>query len=229
MNEKFSDKVITFNKRLNFNETLPNNIHIMNPFIENSNVLPITEKFYQKYYNDNKSRYLILGINPGRLGAGITGVPFTDTIRLFGKCNIMIHGIHSYEPSSEFIYEMIDAYGGVQKFYSKYYINSVCPLGFTQFNKKGKKVNCNYYDYKELTECVYDFIVESINKQLTFGIKNELCYCLGSGDNYQFLTELNHKEKLFDQIIPLSHPRYVMQYKRKLKQKYIDEYIEKLK
>ncbi len=33
-------------------------------------------------------RYLILGINPGRFGGGITGIPFTDPIRLQNICGI---------------------------------------------------------------------------------------------------------------------------------------------
>lgn len=224
-----ADQIALFNKGLDFNGSLPDSVQIMNPFKENPLILSITEKFYRKYYSDSKPRYLILGINPGRFGAGLTGIPFTDTIRLSAKCGISTTEIHSYEPSSEFIYEMIESYGGVKEFYAKYYINSVCPLGFTRISEKGNEVNCNYYDFKELTEAVYDFILTSIKTQISFGIKNEICYCLGNTDNYNFLAKLNKKEKLFNEIVPLEHPRYVMQYKRKDKQKYINKYIEALK
>jgi hypothetical protein len=44
--------------------------------------MKICSSFYQKYYADNKKRSLIIGINPGRFGAGVTGIPFTDPIRL---------------------------------------------------------------------------------------------------------------------------------------------------
>jgi hypothetical protein len=87
-----------------------------------------------------------LGINPGRFGAGVTGIPFTDTKRLEEKCWLTIEGLTTYEPSSVFVYDVIEAYGGVEKFYSDYYISSVCPLGFVKFNEKGKEINYNYYD-----------------------------------------------------------------------------------
>src|SRR5688572_26567768 len=38
--------------------------------------------FYHTYYGDQNKRTFILGINPGRFGAGLTGIPFTDPIRL---------------------------------------------------------------------------------------------------------------------------------------------------
>jgi hypothetical protein len=31
------------------------------------------EEFYSKYYSDTNQRILVLGINPGRFGSGITG------------------------------------------------------------------------------------------------------------------------------------------------------------
>jgi uracil-DNA glycosylase len=67
---------------------LPQNIKIMNPFKENQKIIPISSSFYEKYYNDNNPRHLILGINPGRFGAGVTGIPFTDTKRLADKCGL---------------------------------------------------------------------------------------------------------------------------------------------
>lgn len=77
----FADKIIEFNKFLHFEGLLPDGIRIMNPFRDNY-IFKVSSSFYRKYYNDNKPRHLILGINPGRFGAGFTGVPFTDTKRL---------------------------------------------------------------------------------------------------------------------------------------------------
>ncbi len=225
----FADKVNYFNRNLKFNGKLPGNISIMNPFRENPDILPVTNKFYKKYFDDDKERTIILGINPGRHGAGVTGIAFTDTIRLNEYCGIKIEGQRSYETSSEFVYMMIEEFGGVKKFYSKYFISAVCPLGFTKTGSSGKETNYNYYDDKKLTDAVYDFIVETLKKQLSFGINRDICYCLGSGKNYKFLTNLNEKEKLFGEITPLDHPRYIMQYKRKHLQKYINNYMDALK
>ncbi len=128
-NKTFADKVIACNKNLHLDARLPEGIRVMNPFTENPQALATSSAFYKKFYNDHNRRHLILGINPGRFGAGVTGIPFTDTKRLEEKCGLKIDGIHTYEPSSVFVYEMIDAYGGVEAFYKDFYINSPSPLG----------------------------------------------------------------------------------------------------
>ena len=84
----FAQQVIQFNSSLKLTTPLPANIAVMNPFAENPRALEISSQFYQKYYTDTKPRKLILGINPGRHGAGITGIPFTDTKRLKEFCDL---------------------------------------------------------------------------------------------------------------------------------------------
>lgn len=224
----FAEKVILFNKQLAFNGTLPEGIRIMNPFKEDKKVNAIAASFYRKYYNDHHKRHIILGINPGRFGGGITGIPFTDPKRLIEKCGIPFHGELKHEPSSAFIYEMIDAFGGAEKFYAQIYINSICPLGFTSVNTKGKEVNYNYYDSKELTAAVHDFITDSIEKQIKFGVYTDTAFCFGTGKNEKFLRELNEEKKYFKKIIALEHPRFIMQYKAKEKTFYIEKYIQNL-
>jgi hypothetical protein len=164
----FADNVIEFNQVLDFQGKLPEGIRIMNPFKEDDNITPIFTSFYKKYYNDCNTRHLILGINPGRFGAGVTGVPFTDTKRLTDQCGIKYSGMETHEPSSVFVYDVIEAYGGINKFYNDFYINSVCPLGFTISDGKGKEKNYNYYDSKELTNAVSAFIVDNIKNQIKF-------------------------------------------------------------
>jgi len=197
----FAEKVIQFNQSLHFSNSLPPNIGIMNPFAENKEALALSSLFYRKFYSDSKPRKLILGINPGRLGAGVTGVPFTDTKRLKEKCGIDMTSVSTHEPSSVFVYDLIDAFGGVQEFYSNYYINSVCPLGFVISDKKGTKKNYNYYDSKELTSIMTSFIMSSLKKQISFGINIDTCYCLGTGKNYKFILSLNNQFELFNKII----------------------------
>lgn len=221
-----ADKIISFNKNLNFNGSLPEGIRIMNPFKENKNIIETSSAFYKKYYNDQNVRHLILGINPGRLGAGLTGIPFTDPKKLVANCGINYSGNIAHEPSSVFIYDVIKKYGGEELFYKRFYINSVCPLGFTSLNKNGKEVNYNYYDSKELTEIVFNFIIRSIKKQISFGINTDLCFCFGKGKNEKFLHDINDQFGFFKKIVALEHPRYIMQYKLKLKQAYIGKYLE---
>lgn len=221
----FADKVIAFNKSVNFTGVLPAGIRIMNPFKEDKAILPLTATFYKKFYSDFNKRHLVLGINPGRFGGGVTGIPFTDSKRLVENCGIGYFGKTTHETSSVFIYEMITAYGGPQHFYSRFYINSICPLGFTAIGNKGTEINYNYYDSKELTAAVYDFMVESIQKQLAMGIDKEICFCFGTGKNEKFLLALNEEKKFFKRIVALEHPRFIMQYKSKMKQFYLDKYL----
>ena len=223
--QTFADHVIQFNRSLEFKGALPPGIQIMNPFREAA-IADVMQQFYKKFYDDTHTRRLILGINPGRLGSGATGVPFSDTKRLAEECGIPVKGFKTHEPSSVFVYDVIHAYGGVQAFYQDFYISSVCPLGFTAGNGKDKVVNYNYYDSKALTNAVHDLIVRSLRKQLGFGISTKVCYCMGTGKNAAFLQALNEKEQFFEKIVPLEHPRFVMQYKVKTKQAYIDKYLE---
>ncbi|MEO9003458.1 MAG: SMUG2 DNA glycosylase family protein [Ginsengibacter sp.] len=222
----FADKIISFNKNIAFNGLLPKGISIMNPFKENKEAMLISSKFYKKYYDDHSQRHIILGINPGRFGAGVTGVPFTDTKRLFDECGLEFSGKATHEPSATFIYEVINIYGGPVAFYKDFYIQSICPLGFTKKNDKGRDVNYNYYDSKELTEAIYDFMIANIRKQIKLGIQTDICFCFGTGKNVAFLKKINEEYEFFKTIIPLEHPRFIMQYKFNSKQVYLDKYMK---
>lgn len=222
----FADRVIAFNNSLHYKGLLPPNVGVMNPFKENEEAVKASETFYRRYYNDNQTRYILLGINPGRFGAGQTGVPFTDPIRLREKCKIPYNGGTSREASSVFIYEMIEAFGGVGNFYSRFFISALSPLGFTLLNEKGHPLNHNYYDSKELLEASIPFITESLKKQCALGISLEKAICLGTGKNYQIFLKINKEHHFFEEIIPLEHPRYIIQYKSKFKSNYINKYID---
>ncbi len=137
--ETFADKVITFNKNLKPDISLPAGIRVMNPFAENAQALAISSAFYRKFYDDHKERHLILGINPGRFGAGVTGVPFTDTKRLNEKCGLKIKGLRTHEPSSVFVYEVIEAYGGVEKFFPIFISTPQAPWGLLKPTAKVKR------------------------------------------------------------------------------------------
>jgi len=223
----FADKVITYYKELTYTGSpLPPGIRIMNPFQEDAQVMQIVEAFYRKYYSDNKTRHLILGINPGRFGGGLTGIPFTDPKRLQSECHIPYTGKVTHEPSSVFVYEVIHAYGGLGMFYNDIYINSVCPLGFTSVDAKGKEKNYNYYDSPQLMNAVKEFAVDNIEKQIDMGVAADTCFCFGTGKNEKYLRKLNDEHQFFKNLVVLEHPRFIMQYKMRSKQFYIDKYVE---
>ena len=225
----FAERVIEFNKNLKLDVKLPAGIRVMNPFIENPEAMNISSAFYHRFYSDNKERRMILGINPGRHGAGVTGIPFTDTKRLAEKCGLTIDGISTHEPSSVFVYEMIDAYGGVNRFYKDFYINSPCPLGFVKTSEKGKEINYNYYDSRDLAMAVDPFMISSIRAHISTGIDTDAAFCLGTGKNYKVLSRINDEHKFFDKLIPLEHPRYIMQYKSRQIREYIEKYLNALR
>jgi hypothetical protein len=221
-----ASRIITFNQSLQFEGKLPAGIRIMNPFRESREALKVSSQFYKKYYSDNHKRYLILGINPGRFGAGLTGIPFTDPKRLIANCGIPFNGVSAHETSSAYVYEMIASYGGEAAFYHDFYINSLCPLGFTSLKDGVKEVNYNYYDSRELTEAVYDFMVWNVEQQIALGMYTDVCFCFGTGKNEAFLKKLNDKFQFFGGIVALEHPRYIMQYKAKEKADYIEKYLK---
>ncbi len=215
-----SNKILNFLFNLQFPLELPPTVEVMNPFGDEETGR-IVKTFYNKYYNDNYPRYCIIGINPGRFGGGVTGIPFTDPIRLEKECGIENNWQRKQELSSVFVYDMIEAYGGAKAFYSQFYFTAVSPLGFT---KAGK--NLNYYDDKVLAKQIIPFAVECFKKQINWGLQTSVAFCLGEGTNFKFLTKLNNEYRLFDKLVPLSHPRFIMQYKLKTKNVYIDKYLQ---
>jgi hypothetical protein len=219
-----AEQVISFNKGLNYTGTLPPGFGVLNPFSENSEAITAMEQFYLKFYNDNNTRKFIVGINPSRHGAGLTGVPFTDTKRLDKVCGIQMHTASSHELSSVFMYDMIEQYGGVDKFYSRFYINSPFPLAIIKANPQHKWLNANYYDDNALFEAVKPFMIKMLRKQIDFGLDTKKVFILGKR-NEMFLNKLNKTEKLFEQLITLEHPRYIQQYKLRSRNEYIDKYL----
>ncbi|MEO6328799.1 MAG: uracil-DNA glycosylase family protein [Ginsengibacter sp.] len=218
----FSDHTIRFIKTLSFPLPLTGDIEVMNPFADEY-TMSVCETFYKKYYSDTNTRIMIIGINPGRFGGGVTGVPFTDPIRLQNNCGIENSLVKRQELSSLFIYDMIHAFGSVNTFYEKFYITAVSPLGFTRHNK-----NLNYYDDKDLQKNIRGFVVDCMKAQLQFGINSDVVFCLGDGKNYKYLSVLNKEQRFFKKVIPLPHPRFIMQYKLKKKDEYIRYYLRHL-
>lgn len=107
-------------------------------------------------------------------------------------------------------------------------MNFVCPVGIVRTNSKGNEVNCNYYDSKKLQDALYSLIVSSIQAQIDLGIDTSICYCIGSGENYTFLSKINERYKFFEEIIPLEHPRFIMQYNSKHKDEFLEKYLTAL-
>jgi hypothetical protein len=224
MLKTFAENVIDFNRQLHYSGKLPDGFQVLNPYLDNPETILVMEQFYHKYYNDSQPRKFIIGINPSRHGAGVTGVPFTDTKRLESVCGIKMQSAHTHEISSVFMYDMIAEYGGASNFYKEFYINSPFPLAIIRKTKEGKCLNANYYDDPVLFKMVKDFMIFSLKKHISLGLDTSEVFILGK-KNAVFIQKLNKQEKLFENITVLEHPRYIQQYKSKEKQLYIDKYI----
>jgi hypothetical protein len=216
----WAEHLISFYRNLEPPKNLPDDIEWLYPQKDPA-VMQTVEAFLKKYYNDHNTRRLLLGINPGRFGAGVTGINFTATKQLKEYCGIDNGLKQQSELSAEFIYDIINAFGGAEKFYSQFFIGSVCPLGFTKHGK-----NINYYDDKELLHLVEPFMIRNLKKLMQFNVDAEIGYSIGGEKNFKYLCSLNDCFHWFHEIVPLPHPRFIMQYRRKQKQQFIQQYLQ---
>ena len=110
----FGEKVLQYHFQLTTDIELPDKIEWLFPY-NNEETKKCMKAFYSRFYQDDHKRTFLLGINPGRFGAGITGVAFTDPIRL-EKLGIKNDFAKKQELSSVFIYDMIERCGGPEFF-----------------------------------------------------------------------------------------------------------------
>jgi hypothetical protein len=195
-----------------------NGVELINPY-ENDDVKTVVKKFFKKFYYDDNERLSIIGINPGRFGGGLTGISFTDPVALRENCGIENSLGNRKELSSKFIYIVAEQYGGVYKFFSKVFLTALYPFAII---KNGK--NYNYYDEKSLAEKLKPEIIRNVKKQIDFGARRDCAILLGK-KNAEYFSVLNDEQKFFRKIVVLEHPRYIMQYRLRQADKYLDKYI----
>jgi hypothetical protein len=150
-------------------------------------------------------------------------VTFTDGVALER------HGISNALPkrrelSAEFVEKVIARWGGPEAFYRSFFISAVSPIGFTRDG-----LNYNYYDSPALLAAVEPFIIETLERQLSFGARRHVGIVLGTGRNYQYVNRLNAEHGFFGSIVPLEHPRFIMQYRRKRLEEFVDKYEKVLR
>jgi hypothetical protein len=192
----------------------------MNPYADRA-ALGLVRAFLDRYFADDRERLLVIGINPGRFGAGITGVTFTDPVALADVCGIENDLPRRREPSSIFVYRLIERLGGPRPFYRRFFLTAVSPLGFTRGG-----TNLNYYDDPNLARAVTPFIIRTMEKQIALGARRDCAIVFGRGQNYRYLERLNAERGWFGVLEPLDHPRSIIQYKRKQLDAYVERYAE---
>ena len=215
----FADKAVFYFLGLQPpSQPLPGLVETMNPY-QSAEVQPVVRGFYRKFFNDNEPRTLVLGINPGRMGGGTTGISFTDPVNLQNHCGIAHQMAPKTELSSRFVYRCIEAFGGAEKFYAHFHLGALYPLALV---KDGK--NYNYYDNAEVYAALKPEIMDSLQRQAGLGSKKDTI-CLGQ-KNHAYLKSLNHEMRLFDKIHVLDHPRFIMQYRSRQVDEYVDKYLD---
>lgn len=232
-NQKFfSDNVQSWHNYLsNIDVTVSNVYKIINPFKGRGKqeVLERAKLFYNHFYRDKNQRKIIIGSSPSRRGSALTGIPFENSVRIAQITGMETDNYHVQKGSGNFLKRVIEEFGGEKNFYSKFYMTFVCPMGIEKMNNKGKLINVNYYESKKLILDLQTIIIESLKMQLDFGIDNSVCYCIGVGENYKYLTFLNSEFRFFKKIIPLEHPRFITQYNSNKTEVYLQKYIYVLK
>ncbi len=108
-------------------------ISVLSDFLDN---WPVIKQFEKRFYADGFPKVVLCGINPGRLGAGKTGIPFID----FAALSKMMPGIdrNDSERSASFFFDIVQSIG-VEKFYRNFYVTNISWLGYQHHNK-----NVNY-------------------------------------------------------------------------------------
>ena len=216
----FGDRALHFYTTLSAIDGLPSNIQVMNPYAT-PEIRRYVELFLRKFFSDHRERVFVFGINPGRFGAGVTGVTFTDPVALERFCGIPNQLEKRREVSSEFVYAFIERWGGVEKFYRDFFLTAVSPLGFTR-----NGTNYNYYDDQRVFDILKPFIVRTLKDQLALGARHDAAILLGKGKNQRMFEELNQEHGFFKRLYALEHPRFIMQYRRKRLLEYLEKYHE---
>ncbi len=110
-------------------------ISILDEFLDNWEAI---SKFNNNYYGNNLPKIVLCGINPGKNGAGKTGLPFLD----FTSLSKMVRGIdrQDTERSAQFFFDIVQELGA-KDFYKSFYVTNISWVGYLKDHK-----NINYYD-----------------------------------------------------------------------------------
>ncbi|REB08739.1 DUF4918 family protein [Sporosarcina sp. BI001-red] len=109
-------------------------ISILPGFIDQAELV---RSYYKKFYSKQGRRIVFCGINPGKYGAGKTGVPFID----FDGISRLLsgHDRQDKERSAQFMLSIIEEYGAGE-FQDAVYLTNLSWYGFLRDGR-----NLNYY------------------------------------------------------------------------------------
>lgn len=110
-------------------------ISVLREFEDNVHV---AKRFAKAYCSSKNPTVVLCGINPGRLGAGKTGVPFLD----FASLSKLLPDVNrpDAERSAQFFFEIVEHFGA-KEFYATFHVTNISSIGFERAGS-----NFNYYD-----------------------------------------------------------------------------------
>ena len=220
--DRFANQIGRFLTTLKLDVPLPDGFEVLDPY-KHAHVRKVVKEFAAKYYTGDHQRLGIWGINPGRFGGGVTGLSFTDpfALREIAEIESSIEGRR--ELSAEFVWMVIEAYGGPKKFYHDFYLGALSPLGY---EKAGK--NINFYDDKDFLTALTPTILRWVRKQEKAGLRTDAAIVLGTGKLQDVVKKKIPTVLPYQNVVFLEHPRFIMQYRRKRVGEFVEKYLETL-
>ena len=219
---EFGSNVEKFLIGLRIPSPLPDSVEVLRPY-RNATVRAAVRHLCETFYSDAPPRLSIWGINPGRFGAGLTGLAFTDPFAWSNDLRFESCITGRRELSAEFVYRVIAAYGGPMAFYRDFYLSALSPLGFVRGTS-----NLNFYDDPELLRVMVPLIQRWTKKQISFGLRTDSTVVLGTGKLRHCMEEYVRTQCGFSNVVYLEHPRFIMQYRRRQVESYIQKYVDTL-
>ena len=216
----FGRFVERFLSTINVGIDLPADVEVLRPYTD-PEVQRVLRLVCRKYYAGGHPRVGVWGINPGRFGAGVTGLSFTDPWAVVHDLAIPTTLEGRRELSAEFISRVIAAYGGPQVFYRDVYMSALCPLGFTRHG-----VNINFYDDTQLAISIRPKIIEWMGAALDAGVRRDVSIVLGAGKLRSYMNRHIRTNVGISEVVYLDHPRYIMQYRRRDVDEYVELYVK---
>jgi hypothetical protein len=67
-----------------------------------------------------------------------------------------------------------------------------------------------------------------MRKQLEFGARRGVAIVLGTSRNFKELSSLNERHSFFERLVAVEHPRFIMQYRRKKVEVFVERYAQVL-
>ena len=185
-------------------------ICVLSDFLDHRHVM---ENFWATFYPEGPPPQVICGLNPGRHGAGLTGVPFRD----FKTLSKWMQGINRQdaEPSAQFFAKVVEAVG-VEAFFKRFYVTNISAVGYVRDGK-----NLNYHDLPEVALRVVErnFMEEMASVQPTRII------ALGK---HPYATVGKLLSSSVGDIAYLPHPSWIMTYRRREADDWLGRYIDAL-